>query len=105
MSVMLLAQYLSQTEGPLYRGVRGKGLAYGSNIYVRPDKKMISLSIYRSADLIRAYEQSKKIVVNLSELFVILINNIHVTLFYSKAPSFNETESHLLILLFISFVG
>ena len=63
MAVRLLAQYLSQVEGPLYRAVRGDGLAYGANIYVRPDKKMLLLSIYRSAQLNQAYERSKKIVV------------------------------------------
>uniref|UniRef100_A0A0N5ALS8 Mitochondrial presequence protease n=1 Tax=Syphacia muris TaxID=451379 RepID=A0A0N5ALS8_9BILA len=63
-ATMLLSQYLTQTEGPLYRGVRGNGLAYGSNIYVRPDSKMLLLSIYRSADLIQAYEHSKKIVLD-----------------------------------------
>ncbi|XGW14328.1 hypothetical protein V3C99_000558 [Haemonchus contortus] len=59
---MLLTQYLSQTEGPLWRGIRGEGLAYGANIYVRSDRKTITLSLYRCAQPAQAYEGTKKIV-------------------------------------------
>lgn len=66
-ATMLLSRYLSQCEGPLYRGIRGEGLAYGANIYVLPDKKLLTLSIYRSAQVIQAYEKTKKIVVSVLE--------------------------------------
>lgn len=59
---MLLTQYLSQCEGPLWRGIRGVGLAYGANIYVRTDRKTITLSLYRCAQPVQAYEETKKIV-------------------------------------------
>ncbi|KAK6038441.1 peptidase M16 inactive domain protein [Cooperia oncophora] len=60
---MLLTQYLSQCEGPLWRGIRGVGLAYGVNLYVRSDRKTITLSLYRCAQPAQAYEETKKIVV------------------------------------------
>ncbi|VDM83752.1 unnamed protein product, partial [Strongylus vulgaris] len=68
---MLFTQYLSQCEGknflrslcrPLWRGIRGDGLAYGANIYVRSERRTITLSLYRCAQPIEAYERSKKIV-------------------------------------------
>uniref|UniRef100_A0A914RY58 Uncharacterized protein n=1 Tax=Parascaris equorum TaxID=6256 RepID=A0A914RY58_PAREQ len=57
-----LYQYLTQCEGPLWRGIRGEGLAYGANIYVQPDKKLLTLSLYRGAQINHAYEETKKIV-------------------------------------------
>ncbi|CAJ0952755.1 unnamed protein product, partial [Mesorhabditis belari] len=60
--IMLLTQYLSQTEGPLWRAVRGDGLAYGANIYTKPDRKTVTLSLYRCADPVKAYERTKEVV-------------------------------------------
>lgn len=79
---MLFTQYLSQCEGenedlalwkyvclqrwslgPLWRAIRGDGLAYGANIYVRSERRTITLSLYRCAQPVQAYEQTKKIVV------------------------------------------
>ncbi|TKR78018.1 hypothetical protein L596_018892 [Steinernema carpocapsae] len=62
METLLLSQYLSQCEGPLWRAVRGKGLAYGANIYVIPDKHLITVSLYRCSQTIEAYETTKSIV-------------------------------------------
>ncbi|KIH59804.1 hypothetical protein ANCDUO_09955, partial [Ancylostoma duodenale] len=76
---MLFTQYLSQCEGehellplkmwlqllasgPLWRAIRGDGLAYGANIYVRSERRTITLSLYRCAQPVQAYEQTKKIV-------------------------------------------
>ncbi|WKY03157.1 hypothetical protein Q1695_016451 [Nippostrongylus brasiliensis] len=59
---MLLTQYLSCCEGPLWRGIRGVGLAYGANIYVRTERKTITLSLYRCAQPVQAYTETKKIV-------------------------------------------
>lgn len=64
MATMLLSQYLTQCEGPLWRGIRGEGLAYGANIYVQPDKKLLTLSLYRGSQINQAYEETKKIVVS-----------------------------------------
>uniref|UniRef100_A0A915ED26 Uncharacterized protein n=1 Tax=Ditylenchus dipsaci TaxID=166011 RepID=A0A915ED26_9BILA len=44
METMLLAQYMSQCEGPLWNSVRGKGLAYDASIYVMPDMKSLALN-------------------------------------------------------------
>lgn len=63
LSVQLIAQYLSQAEGPLWKALRGKGLAYGVQIGLNPDKRLLNFSIYRSARLEEAYEQAKKVVV------------------------------------------
>ncbi|VDK29444.1 unnamed protein product [Gongylonema pulchrum] len=62
LAVQLLAQYLSQAEGPLWKAIRGKGLAYTVRIEVSPDNQLLELSIYRSAQLEQAYEQAKKVV-------------------------------------------
>lgn len=62
-ATLLLIQYLSQTEGPLWRNIRGKGLAYGANIYAQPEKGLILLSLYRSAQLVQAYEETAKLIV------------------------------------------
>lgn len=59
---MLYTQYLSQCEGPLWRAIRGDGLAYGANIFVKPDRKQITLSLYRCAQPAAAYERTKEIV-------------------------------------------
>ncbi|VDM43799.1 unnamed protein product [Toxocara canis] len=64
MATMLLSQYLTQCEGPLWRGIRGEGLAYGANIYVQPDKKLLTLSLYRGSQINQAYDQTKKIVLD-----------------------------------------
>uniref|UniRef100_A0A0M3IJ63 Peptidase_M16_C domain-containing protein n=1 Tax=Ascaris lumbricoides TaxID=6252 RepID=A0A0M3IJ63_ASCLU len=64
MATMLLSQYLTQCEGPLWRGIRGEGLAYGANIYVQPDKKLLTLSLYRGSQINQAYEETKKIVLS-----------------------------------------
>uniref|UniRef100_A0AC35TMD5 Presequence protease, mitochondrial n=1 Tax=Rhabditophanes sp. KR3021 TaxID=114890 RepID=A0AC35TMD5_9BILA len=60
--VILFSQYLSQCEGPLWRKIRGKGLAYGANINVNTEKKVIGLSLYRCAQAVEAYEETKKLV-------------------------------------------
>ncbi|KAI1724126.1 hypothetical protein Ddc_05332 [Ditylenchus destructor] len=62
METLLLAQYLSQCEGPLWNSVRGKGLAYDASIYVQPDTGTLTLSLYRCSQIAQAYEQTKKVV-------------------------------------------
>uniref|UniRef100_A0A0K0F9K0 Presequence protease, mitochondrial (inferred by orthology to a human protein) n=1 Tax=Strongyloides venezuelensis TaxID=75913 RepID=A0A0K0F9K0_STRVS len=69
--VLLFSQYLSQTEGPLWNKIRGKGLAYGANIYASPDKHTITLSLYRCAQAVQAIEETKKLV-----LFILDNKNI-----------------------------
>ncbi|CAI5445347.1 unnamed protein product [Caenorhabditis angaria] len=64
---MVFGQYLSQCEGPLWRAIRGDGLAYGANIFVKPDRKQITLSLYRCAQPTVAYQRTKDIVKEIVE--------------------------------------
>ncbi|KAM3722547.1 Uncharacterized protein ACO02O_05860 [Dirofilaria immitis] len=64
LAVQLIAQYLSQVEGTLYKAIRGNGLAYGVNIEINPDDQLLSFSIHQSAQLEQAYEEAKKVVFN-----------------------------------------
>ncbi|ULT99400.1 hypothetical protein L3Y34_000613 [Caenorhabditis briggsae] len=59
---MIFGQYLSQCEGPLWRAIRGDGLAYGANVFVKPDRKQITLSLYRCAQPAVAYERTRDII-------------------------------------------
>ncbi|CAI2348052.1 unnamed protein product [Caenorhabditis sp. 36 PRJEB53466] len=59
---MVFGQYLSQCEGPLWRAIRGDGLAYGANIFVKPDRKQITLSLFRCAQPALAYERTREII-------------------------------------------
>ncbi|KAI3380869.1 hypothetical protein SNEBB_002389 [Seison nebaliae] len=47
--------YLSQLEGPYWRSVRGKGLAYHVSLHHNPETSLVSLRIYQSAKLVNAY--------------------------------------------------
>jgi Zn-dependent M16 (insulinase) family peptidase len=64
METLLLCQYLCQCEGPLWNAVRGTGLAYDASIYLLPDRRSITLSLYRCAQLVQAYERTKQTVVS-----------------------------------------
>uniref|UniRef100_A0A1I7U966 Presequence protease, mitochondrial n=1 Tax=Caenorhabditis tropicalis TaxID=1561998 RepID=A0A1I7U966_9PELO len=59
---MIFGQYLSQCEGPLWRAIRGDGLAYGANVFVKADRKQITLSLYRCAQPALAYERTRDII-------------------------------------------
>ncbi|CAJ0573558.1 unnamed protein product, partial [Mesorhabditis spiculigera] len=61
-TLLLLSQYFSQTEGPLWCRIRGNGLAYGANIYVDLDEKTISMSLYRCSDPVKAYNSTLELV-------------------------------------------
>ncbi|GMR43282.1 hypothetical protein PMAYCL1PPCAC_13477, partial [Pristionchus mayeri] len=61
-AVLLLTQYLSQCEGPLWKSVRGNGLAYGIWISANVDVQELSMTIYRSANIPEAYAKVEEIV-------------------------------------------
>ncbi|KAF8357595.1 hypothetical protein PRIPAC_92590, partial [Pristionchus pacificus] len=61
-AVMLLTQYLSQCEGPLWKSVRGNGLAYGIWLSANVDAQELSMTIYRSANIPEAYAKVEQIV-------------------------------------------
>uniref|UniRef100_A0A1I8BWY8 Peptidase_M16_C domain-containing protein n=1 Tax=Meloidogyne hapla TaxID=6305 RepID=A0A1I8BWY8_MELHA len=64
-STLLLSQYICQSEGPLWNSVRGNGLAYDASIYVLPDRKTITLSLYRCSKLTQAYEKTRETVLSI----------------------------------------
>ncbi|KAK6529106.1 hypothetical protein TWF694_004321 [Orbilia ellipsospora] len=61
-ALLLATAYLDAVEGPLWRAIRGTGLAYGSGFSRRIDSGHIYFSIYRSPDAYKAFEMAKKIV-------------------------------------------
>jgi len=63
-ALMVLLQYLTQLEGPMWRQIRGLGLAYGYTISVDPSKGLIYLSLYRSTHTTNAYKQAVTILKN-----------------------------------------
>jgi Zn-dependent M16 (insulinase) family peptidase len=60
-------KYLDAFDGPLQSAVRGRGLAYGANIYSSEMSGMLFLSLYRAPDSGRAYEAAKKVVQDIAE--------------------------------------
>ena len=54
--------YLNAVEGPLWIAVRGTGLAYGTSLRQHRDAGQISLDIYRSPDVFKAYNASKDVI-------------------------------------------
>lgn len=54
-------QYLTQLEGPMWREIRGQGLAYSANLYLSPTQGLIILRLLRAAQLSRAYEEAMNI--------------------------------------------
>uniref|UniRef100_A0A914D5H3 Peptidase M16 C-terminal domain-containing protein n=1 Tax=Acrobeloides nanus TaxID=290746 RepID=A0A914D5H3_9BILA len=63
--VLLLSQYLSQCEGPLWNSVRGRGLAYGANIYPLADQGSLVLSLYRCSQPVEAYKATKDLILGI----------------------------------------
>lgn len=52
-------------KGPLWRMVRGKGIAYGCNITVETDSELLMFEIYRSSHPIQCFNESKEVVESL----------------------------------------
>uniref|UniRef100_A0A0N4Z2N3 Presequence protease, mitochondrial n=1 Tax=Parastrongyloides trichosuri TaxID=131310 RepID=A0A0N4Z2N3_PARTI len=73
--VALFTQYLSHCEGPLWNKIRGKGLAYGANIYCQITEKLLGLSLYRCSQAIQAYEETKKVVLSIIDSGELSENN------------------------------
>lgn len=57
-------QYLTQLEGPMWRQIRGAGLAYGYSILVSTNKGQVYFSLYKSTHAAKAYEEGKRIVMS-----------------------------------------
>lgn len=60
--IALASEILTAMEGPLWRGVRGSGLAYDAAIRRMVESGFLTFVIYRGADAQQAWETTKKIV-------------------------------------------
>ncbi|KAL3106827.1 hypothetical protein niasHT_016182 [Heterodera trifolii] len=110
MSTLLLAQYLQQCEGPLWNAVRGPGYAYGVNLDVLPDRKALSLDLYRCSELIKAYQQTRATtlaVLNLDRLDTNLLESAKRSLIFNliSRESTVELRVNSAILATIRSVG
>ncbi|XP_017774305.1 PREDICTED: uncharacterized protein C05D11.1-like [Nicrophorus vespilloides] len=61
-ALMLYMQYMVQAEGPLWKNVRGKGLAYGYTITLSPSEGLLYLIFSRATNVVGAYKESYDIV-------------------------------------------
>ncbi|GAB1870040.1 hypothetical protein CAJAP_11119 [Camponotus japonicus] len=55
-------QYLTQTEGPMWRLIRGQGLSYGYSIYPKPNEGLLYLTLFKATNAVAAYKETKSIV-------------------------------------------
>jgi Zn-dependent M16 (insulinase) family peptidase len=63
-ALMLAIQYLTQLEGPMWRQIRGAGLAYGYFMFPSTNKGQLFLSLYKATHPLKAYEEAKRIVMS-----------------------------------------
>jgi len=61
-ALKLLLQYFSQCEGPIWREIRGGGLAYGANLSLSLDHGYLKFNLYRTSNPVQAYAETKRIV-------------------------------------------
>jgi Zn-dependent M16 (insulinase) family peptidase len=66
-ALAVCSSYLQAVEGPLWRGIRGTGLAYGASIFRSVETGQIVLDIYRGTDAGRAVSVAKDIVGKLAD--------------------------------------
>lgn len=60
--LLVCLQYLNQTEGPMWRLIRGQGLSYGYGIHPKPNEGLLYFTLYRSTNIVAAYKEAKTIV-------------------------------------------
>ncbi|XP_067002472.2 uncharacterized protein C05D11.1 [Anabrus simplex] len=60
--LLVYLQYLTQLEGPMWRQIRGLGLAYGYTMIPRPHEGLLYLFLYRATNCVGAYKEAKSIV-------------------------------------------
>ena len=66
-SVILLCQLLSRTEGPFYRLIRGKGLAYDASLHFAGWNRQLELFLYESIDPKQAFLQIMNLFIQIKE--------------------------------------
>lgn len=55
---------LTLPQGPMWREIRGQGLAYSSNLYLNPAQGLLILKLLRASQLTRAYKEALNILVS-----------------------------------------
>ncbi|RXG52037.1 hypothetical protein Avbf_09977 [Armadillidium vulgare] len=61
-ALMTTIAYLTQLEGPMWKRIRGKGLAYSYMITLKPNQGTLTLQLGRAAQLTEAYKEASKII-------------------------------------------
>ncbi|XP_059480505.1 uncharacterized protein C05D11.1-like [Neocloeon triangulifer] len=61
-ALLVFTQYLTQLEGPLWKQVRGQGLAYGYNMFPQPNEGRLYFTIFKATNTLAAFVESKAIV-------------------------------------------
>ncbi|XP_064481278.1 uncharacterized protein C05D11.1-like [Ornithodoros turicata] len=61
-AMLVLTQYLTQLEGPMWRQIRGQGLAYSYNLYVKPCEGLLYLVLTKSSVVGTAYKEALNII-------------------------------------------
>ena len=61
--LLLAIQYLTQLEGPMWRQIRGAGLAYGYFMFPSVTKGQLFMSLYKASHPVKAYQEARRIVV------------------------------------------
>ena len=62
--LLLAIQYLTQLEGPMWRQIRGAGLAYGYSVLVSTNKGQIYFTLYKATHPHKAFEEGKRIIMS-----------------------------------------
>merc|ERR1719328_636296 len=62
--LLLAIQYLTQLEGPMWRQIRGAGLAYGYSVYPSVGKGQLFMSLYKATHPVKAFIEARRIVMD-----------------------------------------
>lgn len=60
--ILVFFQYVTQIEGPMWRQIRGQGLAYSYSIITRPNEAKLFLYFYRASNIIAAYKEARNVI-------------------------------------------
>eukprot|EP00123_Amoebidium_parasiticum_P018040 comp24077_c0_seq2/m.43341 comp24077_c0_seq2/g.43341 ORF comp24077_c0_seq2/g.43341 comp24077_c0_seq2/m.43341 type:complete len:433 (-) comp24077_c0_seq2:504-1802(-) len=58
----VLVEYLTAAEGIFWTAIRGNGLAYGAGLHVNVESGLLTFDLYKSSNLVGAYEAAKAII-------------------------------------------
>ncbi|GJQ15676.1 hypothetical protein GpartN1_g7467.t1 [Galdieria partita] len=65
--LMVLFEYLTMLEGPLWKGIRGMGYAYSYGMRCDPEEGLIYFSLHRSSQFCLSYQTAKNIFQDFAE--------------------------------------